>query len=417
MAFIMTQKRIASIANELIFDARYKLEPRELKVLLHLISLLRPEDEHFGIMRIPIKDLEHLLNPERKKWGNAYKEINTFCLNLLDKKIVFPEQYGYKGGINWVAAAVPVLNEDNVICMQFEFARTMSPFLLQLQKNFTKIDPDEVVKMTSAYAIRLFEMLKAHQDREKSFKRYKRDNDGVVYYEYYKNLQELKAILGIPDKYPKHKDFNRRVIIPAQEQMEELSSLRFQYIPKKEGRKIVGCTFHVYENTPRTQVVRLSKKERQDKQMKLAIVDYQRTGLSPTQEKALEKLIDFGVNKSLAKELIYQHCATSEIKGREDQYVAFCLSKIEAARKRRIQEVQQGKHNKRVTPKERRGGLVKPAFEKNHYFSEFMEMLSATRNQRRTRPVSNRSTNQQQDHSAMKIGDILKNSPFNSENK
>jgi len=61
-------------------------------------------------------------------------------------------------------------------------------------------------------------------------------------------------------------------------------------------------------------------------------------------------------------------------------YITHTLTLIESARVKRIKASQDGETKKRITPKEKRGGLPKKVFEERQHFSSFMEKLSSIRN-------------------------------------
>lgn len=64
---------------------------------------------------------------------------------------------------------------------------------------------------------------------------------GNPYWSY--QLGELRSIFGTEDKYPKWHDFNRYVLTPALEEINDYGTVEIKATPLKEGRGIVGVRF------------------------------------------------------------------------------------------------------------------------------------------------------------------------------
>jgi len=125
--------------------------------------------------------------------------------------------------------------EDGGDTITTRFNIDVLELLVEMTKDgYTKIAFEDVFKLKSPYSIRIFEKLK----RQKN-------NPMVINNGYYEiSLDDLKFSLGLKDsQYPRWAELNRRVITPAQEEIEEKTDLRFEIIPVKESRKIVGIRF------------------------------------------------------------------------------------------------------------------------------------------------------------------------------
>lgn len=58
-------------------------------------------------------------------------------------------------------------------------------------------------------------------------------------------LYELKAMLGLPGRYPEYRDFNKRVLQPALEEINQKTELKFTYEPVIKRNKIQGIRFNI----------------------------------------------------------------------------------------------------------------------------------------------------------------------------
>ena len=102
------------------------------------------------------------------------------------------------------------------------------PFLSQLASEFTSYRIRHVAKMTSVYAIRIYELLL--QWREEGRREI--------------SLAWLKARLQLQEgEYERIDVFRKRVIEPAVEQINAVSNLRVEYSCVKRGRTVVGLLF------------------------------------------------------------------------------------------------------------------------------------------------------------------------------
>jgi plasmid replication initiation protein len=243
-----SNKQIASVSNDLVLRSKYKLTATEQKLILFMASLIKPEDTDFNSQKVPFKEIERLFNQNNTKWGNIYADLDKLLDNLTSKKITFDtdiELRGMKlkGRINWVASAVPQYDEKGQLCIEFEFSKHMKPFFLELKKNFTKYQIQDIINMNSPNSIRLYQILKTHKDKQSQY----RDVAVITY-----SLDELKMRMGLDDQkaYNQYGNFKNRVLKTAQEQLKENTHICFDYVEKKTGRKVTDIVFSIYNNLP-----------------------------------------------------------------------------------------------------------------------------------------------------------------------
>ncbi len=117
---------------------------------------------------------------------------------------------------------------DNEGKVGLYLAPKVIPFLSQLASEFTSYRIRNVAKMTSVYAIRIYELLMQWSERGR------REMP----------LGWLKTRLELQDdEYQRIDVFKKRVIEPAVQQINAHSNLRVQYTCVKRGRTIVGFLF------------------------------------------------------------------------------------------------------------------------------------------------------------------------------
>jgi hypothetical protein len=110
----------------------------------------------------------------------------------------------------------------------------MVPHITQLEREFTRYSLQMIANMTSAYAIRLYELLVQW------------GNVGERTVE----VAWLKESLMLERDYPRMFDFKRRVIDVAVAQINDYSDLTVRYTQRKTGRTVTHLIFIFAHKTP-----------------------------------------------------------------------------------------------------------------------------------------------------------------------
>jgi len=326
-------KKVAAIANQFIQNARYKLSPREQKLILYMATLLRPEDSDFETYLVPVSEIEYILkSDETKKHGSFYERLDDLLDSITDKKITFPTDFtvdGHRlrGHINWVAGAVPKYDENGVLCVEFGFSPQMKPFLLGLKERFTRFEFLEVAKMKSGFSIRIYQMCKAYY-----FENIRHGRNVFAV-----SIKEFKSRLGIQDKYPDFRNFRRKVLDVAREEINEKTHLRVDYDFIKKGRNITDLRIVINEKTdfnpesneaepvvttPEPTRKRTTSKPANDLQSRIE-------SLTEAQRRAFNTLTEYGVSMVFALDEVLPIIKGSELLGYEDYFVLFMLAFFE----------------------------------------------------------------------------------------
>lgn len=58
-------------------------------------------------------------------------------------------------------------------------------------------------------------------------------------------MDDLRTYLSIADKYKDYRDFKKRVIEPAVEEVNQYTDLNIKWEPYKQGRSYVAITFYI----------------------------------------------------------------------------------------------------------------------------------------------------------------------------
>ncbi len=228
-------KLIVTQANKLA-EASYTMTLEEKRVVLLLLSLVRRDDKDFKTYRIPITDIRDYLGLRTNK---LYDDIKRVAESLLSRVLHIPEDVGGWLKVGWVSSAryVPKgYRGAEMACLDLSFSPEMKPYLLELKAHFSSYMLQNVAGLRSFYSIRLYEILKSrHRLKSVSF-----------------NMPVLRKILKVETKYQNHKDFRIRVILVAQAELARKTDLAFDFQEQRRGRKVVGITFDIRDNSPET---------------------------------------------------------------------------------------------------------------------------------------------------------------------
>lgn len=317
-------EKVAKIDNTFIVNAQYRMTAKEQKVLYYLISHLDPKNEKdFNIITVPLRLIEETLKESSKKWGSLYEEIDRLCASMISKNISFPTDVlidgrPLKGRINFFSSIRPVVDDNGQTAIRFSFSPDMKPFLLQLH-HYVNIGVYEVVPMKNAHAIRMYSIFKSEKNRMKGIV-------NVLSMKY--TLDELKAILGITDKYQSDnfKDFRIYVLDKIVEEINENCPpmvVKYEYL--KTARKITGVVFSISEQKTAAIPKEIAKPKNAPKP-KTPIKEYVPSAeeldtLTRAKRQAYTLLIEYGVFGGIAFKQILPKIKGSEFEGYEDFFI------------------------------------------------------------------------------------------------
>lgn len=226
-------------ANDLI-ESRYKFDIWETRIFLSVLAQIRKEDQEFHTYRIRYRDV---IKQFDLKSGDSYAYLREGAKNLMEKKFVvnYEENGIGREKLYHILRSVDVMQEGeegkrgaiNNEYIDVVVEDEMRPMLLQLQRNFTAYELENVKKL-GVYPIRVYELLKQYQSIG------------------WRKLEigEMKRMFEVEDKYKMFGDFNRWVIRPAIREINEHTDLLVTDTEKvKEGRKVVALKFSFRKKT------------------------------------------------------------------------------------------------------------------------------------------------------------------------
>lgn len=206
-------------SNKLI-EANYKLGVVEQKIILCLASNINPSDSDFQTYKFAIKEFHKLLG---LKGTPKYTELRQITKDLMQK--VFEIRIDKKViQVSWLSYVAYNETEGTI---DIRFDPFLRPYLLELKREFTSYRLENIVKLNSSYAIRIYELLKQYERlQERTFL-----------------LADLRKMLGVEDIYPAYGNFKQRVLLPAQKELKKKTDITFAIEELKIGRRVDKIKF------------------------------------------------------------------------------------------------------------------------------------------------------------------------------
>ena len=225
------------VKDNALVQASHKLNEVEQRLILLAILKIREkfdnvEQAQNQEITIHADDYMQLFDVERNA---AYKALKQAVLGL------YRAEWGYqrlnkRGNLEVVYErftqnAKYITAEATV---KFMFSTAIIPLLVELEKNFTSYEIEQVANLSSRYSMRLFELLMQYYD--------KKIKKGWLEISY----ADLRFRFGLlENEYELMSNFKKFVLDRSVKQINENTDFKISYEQKKQGRQIVGFRFEI----------------------------------------------------------------------------------------------------------------------------------------------------------------------------
>lgn len=217
-------------ANKLI-EAKGRLSVVEQKLLATLISEIKTDDKDFKKYNLEIKEIAEFMNLS----SNAvYDQVKLAARNLRNKEIVI-ENINEEGKKSFLVTGLlsSAKYKEGEGYLEVYIDPNLKPYLLAIKGNetpFTKYMIKNILKLNGSYSIRLYEILKQWEKvRTRKFE-----------------IEKLKEMLGAEEvSYNRFDNFERRVLKPAKDEINEHTDIFIIYRKIKTGRRISHIEFEI----------------------------------------------------------------------------------------------------------------------------------------------------------------------------
>ena len=230
-------------SNDLVL-AKYNFSLWQKRVFNYFVSQIDKDAREFMMQRVYVSDLIRFFNAGDGK--EVYDIITNIPKQLynLSLKIPYITEEGFHryGEMRIVTRYTkPEDREPGNAYIEFKFNDDLKPHLLELKRRFSKYDLHNIVGLQSTHSIRMFEILKSYEYQ------------GEVRLE----VEYLKTVLELGDKYKLYADFRRYVIDRSKEDLGKYCDISFDYREIKKSRKVDEIHFTIKRNhtTPQENAV------------------------------------------------------------------------------------------------------------------------------------------------------------------
>lgn len=223
---VITKQRDYKVvkSNEIIQKARYELNITELKALAYIFSMVKPTDKEGMEYCFTIKEYCQVIGIDYTNGGN-YNYVKTTLKNLRDKSFWMTNEKGQETTVGWLSK-VRINKGSGKIVVKLD--EDIEKYLLNLFDNFTQYSLLSTLPMKSSYSFRIYELLKSY-----SF---------MKAHEF--DIDNLKSKLGATH-YTNFKDFRKKVIEVAVNEINEYTDINVDWEPIYKGRKVIKVKFYI----------------------------------------------------------------------------------------------------------------------------------------------------------------------------
>lgn len=222
------KKAVIAMQHNNLVEAKYSMTLQQKRIMIWLISQIQPNDIDFKEHTLSIKELIDICELSGE---SAYKEIKNITFSLIEKGIriidISDPSDDKEIQVSWLSSAKYSNGQ-----VKLSFNPNLSPYLLQLKSKFTAINSTDLMQFKSVHAIRMYELLK----------QYENIGERIL------TIEEIKSFCGIENKLKTYPNFEKKLLLISQREINKKSDIKFDYERKKKGRKIVAIKFIISKN-------------------------------------------------------------------------------------------------------------------------------------------------------------------------
>lgn len=220
-------------SNALIQKTRYSLNTQQQKIILYLISKIKPDDDELREYDFDLKEFCRVCGIEYN--GKNYANIKESILQL-HAKAFWIETEDIDTMVSWIEKAI-LYKKDTRLRIRLD--DDLKPFLLHLREQFTAYELSYILVMRSKYSIRLYEYLK-------SFLSLATITISVA---------ELKELLECEKEYSRWDNFRMRVLDKAISEINAYTDLQITTEFVRLNRTIDKVIFNISKKDGNTACI------------------------------------------------------------------------------------------------------------------------------------------------------------------
>ena len=218
------------VKDNALINASYNLDLVEQRLILLAIVEARESGKGINANDPLTVHAESYINQFGVHRNTAYQALKDACNDLFARQFSY-QKINERGNIEnyrsrWVSEIGYV---DNEAVVKLIFAPAIVPLITRLEEHFTKYELQQVSNLSSAYAVRLYELLIAWRST---------GSTPII------ELSDFRQRIGVLDtEYKRMERFKTSVLELAIKQINEHTDIIVKYEQHKRGRSISGFSF------------------------------------------------------------------------------------------------------------------------------------------------------------------------------
>lgn len=215
-----------AVKPDTIIEARYDLTPKQNDILDMVLSKISDDNNYLFNL-----DLNEYRKLYRTDTSNIYRDLKKAVKDFEGKGFYLVDKDNKKEiFFAWFASIAYSDNEGKIVV---EVGHQLKKLLIDMKKKiFYRIEYP--LNFSSIYSKRIYYYLKSFEDTG-----WRIDD-----------IEQLKRKLQCAENYSRYNDFKRKVILVAQEEINNYSDISFEFEEIKQQRKVVSLKFTI-ENVRR----------------------------------------------------------------------------------------------------------------------------------------------------------------------
>ena len=229
----MAKKNDLVVKSNRLVEASYRLGLNEQRIILYAICRCREEQKGlFPDLPVTITADSFVKQFPSVDKSNVYGQLKEAMNALYNRSVTIHDtdpatKKARVRETRWISEKAYI---DGAGHVQIVFTPEVIKYITRLEVEFTSYQLEKVGHMTSAHAVRIYELLTQHRDIGTRTL----------------NLAWLRDVLQIePGEYKLTANFINRIIEPSVDQINKHSDITVSYKPKKTGRAITDFVFKI----------------------------------------------------------------------------------------------------------------------------------------------------------------------------
>lgn len=206
----------------------------EMRIMIKIIHMLRQHLKgvvlkgNYEITQTLFNDLDFKmplsdLMTDEDKNNKINTRIKDSLKNLMEKVIEYYDKENHTWELFHLIERVKYETKTHIV--SFRVSNEMAKIYMSFSQGFSRYQLAVAMNLRSYYALRFY-MLFANQKKPIDY-----------------GYDKLRTMFNLKDKYKNINDFTKKILLTAQQELDEKSPVTFKFVPYKEGKKIVGFTF------------------------------------------------------------------------------------------------------------------------------------------------------------------------------